>query len=258
MNAERLRLALVGYGQMGRAIEVVAAERGHRVVARIDPVAAGADRPTITPDLRDEVDVAVEFSVPEAAPGNVARLLEMGIPTVSGTTGWAERLGETRALAERLGTGFLWAPNYALGVQVFFRVVERAATWFGRVGGFDPWIFEAHHARKKDAPSGTARRLAELVVAGTPGKERFGCAPDDAPPPPDLVPVGWVRAGQIPGSHRVGWDGPGESIEIVHVARDRGIFARGAVRAAEWLAGRGGAHTIGEMLDDLLAGKEEP
>jgi len=254
----RLRLALVGYGRMGRAIEVAAAERGHQVTARIDPAAPGADRPAIPDDLADQADVAIEFTVPSAAPGNVRRLLELGIPTVSGTTGWTERLGETRALAGQLGVGFLWAPNYALGVQLLFRLVGRAATWFGRLGGFDPWVFEAHHARKKDAPSGTAQQLAELIVAGTPGKERFGCAPDDAPPPPDLVPVGWVRAGEIPGTHRVGWDGPGESIEIVHVARDRGIFGRGAVRAAEWIVGRSGPATIAEMLDELLAGKEEP
>lgn len=246
-----LGIGIVGMGRMGAEIERIARERGHDVMLRVDPsMRGGAD--ASLPEALGRLDVVLEFTEPAAAAGNVRELLGRGVSVVSGTTGWDPEVGSARELANESGAGFLWAPNFSLGVNILFRLVDRAARWLGQAGGFSPYLVESHHDGKKDGPSGTARRLAASLVEGTPGKSGFGPAPADAAIAPDQVPVAWVRAGAIPGEHRVGWDAPGETIEIVHRARQRSVFAFGAVRAAEWLAGRQGAFTIEEMLDDLL------
>ncbi|MBP7149715.1 MAG: 4-hydroxy-tetrahydrodipicolinate reductase [Acidobacteria bacterium] len=249
-----LALALVGYGKMGRVLENAAVERGHRVVARIDPAAPQATARAVEPAALAGAEVALEFTAPAAAAANVLALLAAGVPVVSGTTGWTDRLDEARRLAADRGVGLLWAPNFSLGMHVLLQLVERAAATLGG-GGYAPYLVEEHHQQKADAPSGTARRIGELLVALTPGKSRFGPAPGDGPVPPELVPAAWVRAGQIPGTHRVGWDGPGETLEIVHRVRDRAVFAHGALLAAEWLRGRRGPHTLEEMLAELEHGE---
>jgi len=247
-----LQIAIVGYGKMGRALEAAVAARGHRVALCVDPEASDAQFRALAQAPLEGLDAALEFTRGEAAPENVRRLIEAGIPVVSGTTGWGDGLEAARALARDRGVGFLWAPNFALGVQALFRVADRAAALFGAIGGFAPFLVEEHHAAKRDAPSGTGIRLAQTLVERTPGKARWGAAPTDRPVDAELVPVAWIRAGEIPGTHRLGWDGPGETIEIVHRARDRAVFAHGAVRAAEWLVRRPGPRTLDEMIDELL------
>lgn len=253
MSADRpLHLAIVGWGRMGRALAAAAEARGHRVALRVDPDAPGTDAPGVDRADLAGIDVALEFTRAEAAPHNVSRLLEAGRPVVSGTTGWNDGLEAARQLARERDVGFLWAPNYSLGVQALFRVADRAASLFGAIGGFAPYLVEEHHQMKRDAPSGTALRLAQALVERTPGKRRWDVAPTAGPVPPEVVPVAWVRAGEIPGTHRLGWDGPGETVEIVHRARDRAVFAHGAVRAAEWLVTQSGPRTLDEMIDELL------
>jgi 4-hydroxy-tetrahydrodipicolinate reductase len=252
MEARPLKLALVGYGRMGRAVEAAAVARGHRVISRIDPAAPGATHSALGPAALDGVELALEFTAGPSAPTTVAALLDAGTPVVSGSTGWTERTAELRALAAARRVGFLWAPNFSFGVHVLFRLVDAAAGWFGALAGFAPFVLEEHHQAKKDAPSGTARRLAEIIVRRSPGKSRYGLAPADGALPTDLVPVAWIRAGAIPGVHTVGWDGGGETVRIIHEVRDRSVFAEGAVRAAEWLRGRSGPATLDEMLDELL------
>lgn len=246
-----LKIALIGYGRMGKVLEEAVQARGHQIVTRIDPLHPAADDSKISRESLHGADVALEFTHPRAAQDNCLHLLDLGVNVVSGSTGWEEGVPEVRRAAERNGTGFLWAPNFALGVQVLFRIVAQASGLLGQLG-FSPFLIEEHHQGKQDAPSGTARRLAELVVAGTPGKERFGPAPASGPIPPELVPVAWIRAGLIPGNHTIGWDGAGETIEVHHRARDRSVFAAGAVRAAEWLVEHPGPHTLEEMMDDLF------
>lgn len=252
MKATRpLEINLVGYGKMGRALEAAAVARGHRIHRRIDPAAPDHAEPRIGPAAFEGVDVALEFTNGRSAPGNVTALLALGVPTVCGSTGWDGGLDAARTLAAERRVGLLWAPNFALGVQVLFRLADVAARSLGALG-FAPFLVEEHHQAKHDAPSGTARRLADILVARTPGKTRSGVAPADGPVSEDLVPVAWIRAGSIPGNHTVGWDGAGETIEIVHRARDRAVFAEGAIRAAEWIVDHPGPHTIDDMLDDVL------
>ncbi|MDQ7006741.1 MAG: 4-hydroxy-tetrahydrodipicolinate reductase [Acidobacteriota bacterium] len=251
MKVRPLRLALVGYGKMGRAIEALAPERGHRVVARVDPTLPEGEGTSLD-TLAGSCDVAFEFSSPAAGADNVGRLIRQGVPVVSGTTGWSDRLGALQAEADRRGVGFLWAPNFSLGVNLLFRLAATAARALGELGEFSPWLWEAHHDAKQDGPSGTACRIAEIVVEQTPGKTRYGPAPAEGAVDPELLPVAWIRAGSIPGEHRLGWDGPGESLEIIHRARSREIFAIGALRCAEWLVGRRGSARLEDMLDEIL------
>ncbi len=245
-----LRVGVVGLGRMGRAVESVALARGHTIARRIDPRGGEIAR---CDELDSEaVDVAIEFTTPDAAPRNVRTLIERGTAVVSGTTGWDEHLMEIRGIARERRVGFMWSPNFSLGMQAMFRLVDRASALMGRLDGFAPFVTELHHAGKRDAPSGSARRLAEIVVERTPGKSHFGFVRDGHEVERERVPVASVRAGWIPGEHTVGWDGAFETLELTHRVRDRSVFAEGAVRAAEWIAGRDGPHGIEDMLEDLL------
>ncbi len=253
---KRLSLAVVGYGRMGKAVERVAERRGHRVEARIDRDVLG-ESGAMPSDLGARVDVAIEFSTPEAAEGNCAVMLEQGVPVVSGTTAWEDGLARVRALSSKTGTAFLWAPNYALGVQVMLQLVERAAQCFDGVEGFDPSLHECHHAGKRDAPSGTARALAERVVANDRRKTRCEPAPSAGTIEPEVLSMSWTRAGHEPGSHALRWDSVYETLEIVHRVRDRAVFAYGAVRAAEWLSTRSGPQTLENLLEKIMSGSTE-
>ncbi len=257
MSDSGIHLAIVGYGKMGQAIERVARESGHSIATTIDPLAPGAEHRDISLGTLAGARVAIEFSTPESAAANVCALLEAGVAVVSGTTGWDREMDTARHLADERGVGFVWAPNFSLGVSVLFRLVAEAASFFAATGAFSPWLLEAHHDGKKDGPSGTARRLAQSIVERTPGKTRFGPAPGNRAIDPELLPVSWIRAGGIPGEHRCGWDAAGESFEMIHRARDRRVFAVGAVRAAEWLEGRKRSCTFDEFLDDVVFGTRE-
>ena len=186
--------------------------------------------------------VAVDFSVADAVPDHVAACVAAGVPVVVGTTGWADRLGEvTRAVEEGGGT-LVYGANFSVGVHVFYRLADRAAEWFARAGGYAPFIEEQHHAAKRDAPSGTALDLRRRVAARFPG---------------DPLDVAVTRAGSIPGTHRVGFDGPPDTVLLTHTARTREGFADGALLAARWLAARHrdglrGVVPFERVMDDVL------
>lgn len=207
------RLAIVGPGRMGRAVAAVARERGHAVAAELR---AGE----LTPAAVAAADVAIEFTTPDAAPDNLVRLAELGTPTVCGTTGWYDRLDEVRASFERHRGALIYAPNFSLGVQLLMRLARAAGRLAAARPEFDAWIVETHHRHKQDAPSGTARALRDALRAVDPARP---------------YPVTSVRGGEVPGTHAVHFDAAGESLALTHTARDRSIFARGAVAAAEWL-----------------------
>lgn len=239
-----MKIALVGYGRMGRAAEAAALERGHEVVARLDR----GDR--IHAGSLAGADVAVEFSVPEAAPGNLVRLAEAGVDVACGTTGWDEERARVRSAVDAAGRGLLVAPNFSLGVALFGRLVREAARLAAAVPEYDVHLHEAHHRHKADHPSGTARMLADAVVATLDRKVRWRESPPDGPPEPDVLYVSVARSGEIAGTHVVMFEGAHDRIELRHEARDRGAFARGAVEGAEWVRGRPGFHTLDDWLRD--------
>jgi len=221
-----ISLAIIGLGKMGRAVEQLAPERDFAVVAWIGKGQA------ITPSALHGAAVAIEFSEPAAAPGNVRACLEAGCPVVVGTTGWYSDLPAIGEEVARRNGALLTAPNFSLGVAVFTQLVAEAARRFAALPGFDAHLLEIHHAAKKDAPSGTAALLAE--VAST--------ARDAA------VPVTSVRTGSVPGTHELMFDAPFEQVRLIHEARDRRVFAEGALAAARWLVGRQGIFTMQDVI----------
>jgi 4-hydroxy-tetrahydrodipicolinate reductase len=244
-----VKVALVGYGKMGRAVEAVARARGHRITAVVDPRAPGARR-RLDPKRLGGAEVAFEFTSPAAARDNVRLLLEAGVSVVCGTTGWNGSAPETRRWARAGKAGLVVAANYSVGVLLFQRLVEDAAGRLFPTGMFDPYVLEAHHRGKVDAPSGTAWRLAGALAARWGGPVIDGNAV--LPVPPGAVHVASLRAGHETGTHTVGFEGPHDSISLTHRARGREGFAHGAVLAAEWVRGRRGVHGVDAVIDGLL------
>jgi 4-hydroxy-tetrahydrodipicolinate reductase len=227
-----MRLALIGYGKMGHALAALAIERGHEVCT----IVRGAENPegaALTADRLGGAEVALEFTRPEAAPGNLIRIARLGLPTVSGTTGWSSSLPAIEREVTAHGGALLYSPNFSVGVHLFLRAAADLARRLSGRADFEAFILEQHHAAKRDAPSGTALQLQAVVTAADP----------DRP-----FPISSVRAGSTPGSHLLAYDSPFEVIRLEHTARGRHSFAAGALLAAEWLRGRSGVHTFQEML----------
>ena len=246
-----LRIALIGMGRMGRAIALLARERGIDVVSEIDTdnstasgsfAAAQDDKPTagITRETLRDADVAIEFTMPDSAPGNIRACVAAGCPIVVGTTGWYEQLPALCGEVELARGALLAAPNFSVGVAIFDRVAAEAARLFAMVPGFDAHLIETHHRAKLDAPSGTAGLLARTAEAalGRP------------------IPVTSVRVGSVPGTHELIFDAPFEQVRLVHLARDRRVFAEGALVAARWLVGRHGVFSMQDVLSTPEAGAQ--
>jgi 4-hydroxy-tetrahydrodipicolinate reductase len=223
------QLAIVGMGKMGQAIAELAPSRGWEVVARLDEPEAKAG---ITKTSLAGADVAVEFTTPAAAPSNVRAVIGAGRPIVVGTTGWYDQLPELQQWVRSQGGALLTASNFSLGVNIFERVIETAARLLGKAPGFDAHMVETHHSAKKDAPSGTALTL------GRTASQAFGRE----------IPITSVRTGSVPGTHELLFDAPFEQIHLEHVARDRRVFAEGALVAAAWLIGKKGVFTMQDVL----------
>jgi 4-hydroxy-tetrahydrodipicolinate reductase len=230
-----MNLAIVGYGKMGHLIERLAPEYGFDVKLRLNRENNGGFEGLAAENLRG-VDVAVEFSTPEAAPKNVEGLARLGVNVVSGTTGWTNELGRVRSAIERSGTGMVWGPNFSLGTQVFSEIVSEAARLMARQKDYGAWAWEIPQAAKKDAPSGTLVALVErMKAAGYAAR----------------IDTSSSRAGAHPGTHEIGFDSPADTITLRHTARGREGFARGALRAARWVIGKKGFYDFREMVNEV-------
>jgi len=235
-----VKILLLGYGKMGKEIEKVALSRGHEIVGKIDI----NNQHELEQLDTDAVDVAIEFSTPEAAATNIKKCLQRGWPVVSGTTGWLEHKLEIEALCLQNGGAFFYASNYSIGVNLFFRLNTILAKLV-KGQGYDIKLTETHHIHKKDAPSGTAITLAEGIQKGNEEVLGWTLLPEKKP---NHVPIESIREGEIPGTHTITYSSPIDSIEITHTAHGRQGFAQGAVIAGEWIQGKKG--TFG--MDDLL------
>jgi len=252
-----MRIALIGYGRMGKAIEALALERGHEIAAIVDPAAGAKAAPRITAEAVEAADVCMEFTSPRAAADNIIALCRLNKRVVVGTTGWYDRLGEVERAVAQSNSAVLYAANFSVGVNLFFRIVEAAARWFGRLPDRDIYIYEAHHRAKVDSPSGTARRLARIVLSESGAKKSLASPLSQGPIAPEHLQVVSVRAGWIPGTHRVGIEGPHDSIILEHRAHSREGFAAGALTAAEWLAtAPAGLYRFEDVLDRILGFSE--
>jgi len=244
-----MKLALVGYGKMGRAVENVAIGRGHEVVARIDPT---LDTQNIGAETLGGAEVAIEFTVPDAAVDNITALATAGVDVVVGTTGWHERLHDAEAVVNAAGTGMIHAFNFSLGVNLFLRLTRIAGKMADALGEYDVHIREAHHRHKVDHPSGTAITLADILIAELARKETWSATLPDGAPHPQVLYIASERVGETAGTHLVGLEGPDDRIELRHEARSRAGFARGAVAGAEWIQGRSGVFTLDDMLAETF------
>ncbi len=226
-----MRIAIIGDGKMGQAIAALAPESGCEVVAMI-----GEDQNRsaegITNKSLASADVAIEFTQPEAALGNVRACLKAGIPVVVGTTGWYDQLPALTKEVKKSGGAVLWSANFSIGVNLMLQLARRMGELLEGSDAFDAHIVETHHSEKKDAPSGTARVLGDALDE-TLGRH---------------VPITSIRTGSVPGTHEIVFDGRFEQVVLSHMARDRRVFAEGALTAAKWLAGKKGVFTMADVL----------
>jgi 4-hydroxy-tetrahydrodipicolinate reductase len=227
-----MNIAIVGYGKMGRMIERLATERGIAVTAKLDEF-NNANFEGINAANFANVDVAIDFSVPSTVVGNIERIAALGVDLVVGTTGWQEHTAHVKSVIEQHGVGLVWSPNYSVGVNAFFRIVDAAAKLLANEAEYEAWAWEIHHSAKKDAPSGTLIKLVEGIRAA--GYQR-------------RVDVASNRAGAIPGTHEIGFDSAADTITLRHTARSREGFALGAIKAAEWVVGKKGFYEFGDIL----------
>ncbi|MDR0589114.1 MAG: 4-hydroxy-tetrahydrodipicolinate reductase [Spirochaetaceae bacterium] len=271
-----MKIALIGYGKMGRLIEQEALNRGHRITAVVDPWAANDKTQSGIPLLRffpgpgqEEnsgcmaADVAIEFTRPDKTVENIKTLTQWKLPVVTGTTGWYDRLPEVTKIISEARSSLLWSSNFSLGVNLFYRIAAYAAEVMDPFREYDVGGLEIHHNKKADSPSGTAKTLVEQVLARMTRKTLAVWDTLNRPPHPGELHFPSLRIGSVPGIHRLFFDSPADTIEITHTARNREGFALGALQAAEWLVsytgpGQGagspriGIFTMDDVLKDML------
>ncbi len=231
-----MRIALIGLGAMGRLTNERALEEGHEITLVLTSRDMKLALEDVVERLRDKADVAIDFSIPEAVPNNVAACVRARIPLVEGTTGWNRHEADIRRFVEENEGALIYGANFSIGVNLFYRIVAHAAELFRGLDDYEPFIEEAHHSRKRDAPSGTAIRLKEMIASALSRE----------------ISVASTRAGHIPGTHRVGFDSTADQITLTHTARSREGFAAGALLAARWIAGRKGVYQFTEAFDEIL------
>jgi 4-hydroxy-tetrahydrodipicolinate reductase len=224
-----MKIALLGYGKMGRMVEEAASRHSVEVACIIDPFAASRGQ-------LSDADVCIDFSEPGAVIENIKMAAAQHVSMVVGTTGWYDHMNEVRSLIEQSGIGFVYGSNFSVGVNLMFKIAGYAARLFSRFPSHDPFIEEAHHKFKKDAPSGTAIFLKRAVESEY---ERE-------------VPTTSTRAGYMPGTHKLGFDSEADTLTITHTARSRAGFAEGAVMAAQWIADRKGFYEFSEIIEEQL------
>jgi 4-hydroxy-tetrahydrodipicolinate reductase len=230
-----MKLALIGHGAMGRLVERLAREEGHEVAT----VLARRESAFHVEELAEILgghDAAIDFTVAEAVPRHAEACALARVPLVEGTTGWQAQLEDVRRTVERANGALIYGANFSVGVNLFYRIVARAAELFRGFDSYAPFVEEAHHSRKRDAPSGTALRLRDILA------ENYNSE----------IPVASTRAGHIPGTHRVGFDSQADQVLLTHTARSREGFAAGALVAARWIQGKQGVFEFTEVIDEIL------
>ena len=230
-----MKLALIGYGAMGQLLERLAPAQGHEIALTLTSHDAGRNPDEVVAELRG-CDVAVDFSVAAAVRKNIEACMLAEVALVEGTTGWKLNADELRGIVSAADGALVYGANFSVGVQLFYRISTAAAELFRNLEAYDGFIEEAHHKRKRDAPSGTALQLGKIVA------EHLG----------HEVPISSTRAGHIPGTHRVGFDSSADQITLEHVARSREGFAAGALMAAQWIVGRKGLFEFSEVFDEII------
>lgn len=231
-----MKIALLGYGKMGQTIEKIAKNRGHEIV-----LIADKDSPSYDISI---ADVAIDFSIPDSAVGNISNCLNNNVPIISGTTGWLDSFEDMKTLCAKNEGAFIYASNYSLGVNIFFELNNHLAKMMGNLNQYDVAIEEIHHKQKLDEPSGTAITLAEGVISQTKNTQwELDKATQE-----NSIPITAIRSPEVPGTHTITYDSEVDKIDIKHTAHNRQGFALGAVVAAEWIIGKKGVFTMKDVL----------
>jgi 4-hydroxy-tetrahydrodipicolinate reductase len=236
-----LKIALIGYGKMGKAIEEIALKKGHSIVLKID----ADNQEEFTADNLQKCDVAIEFTSPHAAVQNIKTCMDAGIPVVSGSTGWMHEWKNVASYCEERSATLIYASNYSVGVNIFFEVNKKLASMMSSHPAYSVMVEEIHHTAKKDAPSGTAITLAEQVMASYPNLKNWV---NDVTKNESELSIISKRIDPAPGTHHVKYSSDIDDIEIIHTAHNRKGFASGAVLAAEYIAGKKGIYTMQDVL----------
>ncbi|MCK5052118.1 MAG: 4-hydroxy-tetrahydrodipicolinate reductase [Candidatus Cloacimonetes bacterium] len=243
-----LKIALIGYGQMGKLIEQLALQNNCEIVAIIDPLLGNE----ITAVTVADADVCIEFSTPDAAFGNLTKLIELGKNVVTGTTGWYDELDKIRLLVEKKSTGFIYGTNFSVGMNLFFSIIENAAKLMNRAEDYDLFGLEMHHNKKKDSPSGTAKVLSDIILKNIDRKTKSQYEKLDRQIEKNEFHFTSVRSGDIPGMHSISFDSETDTIELKHTARNRNGLALGAVKAAKWINNKTGFYNFTDKLNDII------
>ena len=233
-----MKIALIGYGAMGKLIHALAENKNHEIAVIIDENDGNLSADELAEKLRG-AEAAIDFSVAEAVERNVAACLSARVPLVEGTTGWNAKKDAIKSAVEKSNGAFVFGANFSVGVNLFYRITDYAAELFAKFDDYEAFIEERHHSRKKDAPSGTALKLKDVVAKHIHAD----------------FSVAATRAGAIPGTHTVGFDANADTIELIHTARSREGFASGAILAAEWIVNKQGFYEFTDVMDEILRQK---
>lgn len=241
-----MNIAIIGYGKMGKLIEEIVIQRGHTVSFTI----GRSNSASLTDINPSNTDVAIEFSVPQSGYMNCKQLLLNNVTTISGTTGWKKQLPEIEKLASETGTGFLYASNFSLGVNIFFRINAIVAKIMSQFDNYEVMLEEIHHIHKLDAPSGTALTLLEGILKSYQDKKNYTLSEAEYNGnKKELIRVNALREGEVPGTHVIRYKSDLDTLEIIHTAKDRKSFALGAILVAEWINGKKGVLTMNHFLN---------
>ncbi|MBA3815377.1 MAG: 4-hydroxy-tetrahydrodipicolinate reductase [Parachlamydiaceae bacterium] len=239
-----MKIALIGYGKMGKMVEMAAKSKGYSITAIIDP---HLENNIITKDSVNTADVCIDFTNPSSALDNIKALASLGKNIVMGTTGWYNDIDGVKRIVEQANIGFLYSPNFSIGVALFLEIVSQAAALISPFDAYDVGGYEIHHSQKADFPSGTAKAISQRLLSNIPRKKEV-IYQINHKILPDQIHFTCLRNGSTPGTHSVSFDSPADTITLTHTARSREGFALGAIQAAEWLNGKKGFFTLDDML----------
>lgn len=248
MSLSKPRLALIGYGKMGRELEAVARDGGYEIACILD-VHNNAHGEGLTEAGLAGVDVCIDFTAPSQVMDNIRRVAACRKHLVVGTTGWYDQLDAVKSIVEAADIGLVYAPNFSIGVNVLFKLTAYAGRLMNRLAEYDPFVLELHHNQKADSPSGTALQLGRILMETVERKKTMLTTAAEGAIPPDSLHVASVRAGHFFGQHVVGFDSAFDTLELQHTARSRRGFAAGALWAAAWVPGRCGVFRFSDILD---------
>ncbi|MBN1219002.1 MAG: 4-hydroxy-tetrahydrodipicolinate reductase [Anaerolineae bacterium] len=250
------RLALIGYGKMGKIIETLATAKGHHITAVVDPYAEGCFQ-KITQEALSGADVCIDFTHPQVVVSNIEQMAALGKNMVIGTTGWYNQIDKVKQVVNANQVGLIWSGNFSIGVNALFKIVAYAARVFNNLPDYDVLGHEVHHKNKADSPSGTATMLGRILLDNIQRKQKLVYKMLDRKIEPDELHFSSSRGGAIPGTHLIMFDSAVDTIEIKHTARGREGFAAGALMATEFIQHKIGFYNINDLMDDLLPQADE-